>query len=114
MINKIKQKIYEIEEREQVKIIYATESGSCAWGFASPNSDYNVRFIYIRKPEFYLKLEKTKDFIEYELNDIFDNYIKENFERLNNIINNLPKIKNNNYEQLNNLFLNIINFKTLC
>mgnify|MGYP001860141024 CR=1 FL=1 len=72
MIDIIKQKICEIEEKEQVKIIYATESGSRAWGFVSPNSDYDVRFIYIRKPEFYLKLEKTKDFIEYEINDIFD------------------------------------------
>ncbi len=55
----IQEKIREIEKQEQVKIIYAVESGSRAWGFASPDSDYDVRFIYVRRPDFYLKLEKT-------------------------------------------------------
>lgn len=72
MIDKIREKISELEQKEQIKVIYAIESGSRAWGFASYNSDYDVRFIYVRNPEFYLKLEKTKDFIEYELNETFD------------------------------------------
>ena len=38
-------RLQEIEEKEQVKILYAVESGSRAWGFASPDSDYDVRFI---------------------------------------------------------------------
>ena len=44
----IKEKLLEIESRENVKIIAAIESGSRAWGFASPDSDYDVRFIYFR------------------------------------------------------------------
>lgn len=57
-------KLDEIENRENVKILLAVESGSRAWGFASPDSDYDVRFIYVRPKEDYLRLEKTKDVIE--------------------------------------------------
>ena len=63
MREKILEKLREIEKREKVKIIHAIESGSRAWGFASPDSDYDVRFIYVRDKEFYLKLEQTRDFI---------------------------------------------------
>ena len=45
----IRQKLREIEEKENVKILMAVESGSRAWGFASPDSDYDVRFIYVRR-----------------------------------------------------------------
>ena len=68
----IKAKLQEIEEKCNVKVLYAIESGSRAWGFASKDSDYDVRFIYARKTEDYLKLEKTRDVIEYELTDIYD------------------------------------------
>ena len=57
-------KLNEIENRENVKILLAVESGSRAWGFASPDSDYDVRFIYVRPREAYLRLEKTRDVIE--------------------------------------------------
>ena len=57
-------KLDEIEKRENVKILLAVESGSRAWGFASPDSDYDVRFIYVRHKEDYLRLEKTRDVIE--------------------------------------------------
>ena len=57
-------KLDEIESRENVKILLAVESGSRAWGFASPDSDYDVRFIYVRPKEDYLRLEKTRDVIE--------------------------------------------------
>lgn len=68
----ILKKLSEIEAAEDVKILYCIESGSRAWGFASPDSDYDVRFIYVRKPEFYLKLEKTSDVIEWQLDDVLD------------------------------------------
>lgn len=44
----IQQKLKEIEKTAQVKILHAVESDSRAWGFASPDSDYDVRFVYIR------------------------------------------------------------------
>ncbi len=57
-------KLAVIEKNENVRIIHAVESGSRAWGFASPDSDYDVIFIYVRPTEFYLRLEKTRDVIE--------------------------------------------------
>ena len=62
----------EIEKSENVRIIHAAESGSRAWGFAAPDADYDVRFIYVRPKEFYLKLERTRDVIEWEQNDLLD------------------------------------------
>ena len=66
------QKLKEIEQTESIRILHAVESGSRAWGFPSPDSDYDVRFIYIRPTEFYLKLEKTRDVIELPINDMLD------------------------------------------
>lgn len=54
-------KLHEIEEKENVRAILAVESGSRAWGFASPDSDYDVRFIYVRTREDYLKLDPARD-----------------------------------------------------
>ncbi len=64
MKNTILTKLDEIESRENVKILLAVESGSRAWGLASPDSDYDVRFIYIRPKEEYLRLERSRDVIE--------------------------------------------------
>lgn len=66
------EKLAEIERAENITILHAVESGSRAWGFPSPDSDYDVRFIYVRNPEFYLKLEKTRDVIELPINDMLD------------------------------------------
>ncbi len=66
------EKLREIEQKEQVTILHAVESGSRAWGFASPDSDYDVRFIYVRPAEYYLKLEKTRDVIEWQLDERLD------------------------------------------
>lgn len=68
----IKLKLKEIDKRENVKILHCIESGSRAWGFASPDSDYDVRFIYVRPKEFYLRLDKTRDVIEWQLDDTLD------------------------------------------
>ena len=68
ILNKLK----EIEEKENVKIIHCIESGSRAWGFASPDSDYDVRFIYMRPIEYYLRLDETRDVIEWQLDDTLD------------------------------------------
>lgn len=68
----IQEKLKEIEARENVRILYCIESGSRAWGFASPDSDYDVRFIYVRPKEYYLRLEKTRDVIEWQLDETLD------------------------------------------
>lgn len=70
--NIISDKISEIQQKENIIILHAIESGSRAWGFASPDSDYDVRFIYIRNKNDYLRLEKMRDVIEWEINDVYD------------------------------------------
>lgn len=72
MLEVIREKLKEIEERENIKILHCVESGSRAWGFASPDSDYDVRFIYVRPKEYYLRLDKTRDVIEWQLDDTLD------------------------------------------
>lgn len=72
MRDKILEELQKIEEVQNVKIIMAIESGSRAWGFASPDSDYDVRFIYVRKEEEYLKLEGVRDVIEWRLDETLD------------------------------------------
>ncbi len=54
----------EVEREEGVRIFYAAESGSRAWGFASPDSDYDVRFIYARPRDWYTSLTEERDVIE--------------------------------------------------
>lgn len=68
----IPEKLAEIEQRENVRILHCVESGSRAWGFASPDSDFDVRFIYVRPKDFYLRLDKTRDVIEWQLDDVLD------------------------------------------
>ena len=72
MRNMIVERLKEIEQRENIRILHAVESGSRAWGFASPDSDYDVRFIYVRPRDFYLKLEKTRDVLEFPIDDLLD------------------------------------------
>lgn len=61
-----------IEHRYKVKVLLAVESGSRAWGFESNNSDWDVRFIYVHKPEWYFKVEEQRDVIEYMHGDDVD------------------------------------------
>ena len=56
--------LHAIENQYGVKILYAVESGSRAWGFASPDSDWDVRFIYVHPSEWYLRVEPQRDVIE--------------------------------------------------
>ncbi|AJY74299.1 nucleotidyltransferase domain-containing protein [Paenibacillus beijingensis] len=61
-----------IEKEENVRILYACESGSRAWGFPSKDSDYDVRFIYIRPEEWYLSIFEKRDVIERPISDMLD------------------------------------------
>ena len=65
-------KLKEIEQRHQVRVIYACESGSRAWGFPSADSDFDVRFLYIHPTNWYLSVEKGRDVIEEPIVDELD------------------------------------------
>ncbi len=53
-----------LEQREGLRVLYACESGSRAWGFESEDSDYDVRFIYVRPLDWYLSIDDRRDVIE--------------------------------------------------
>ncbi|MDT3401388.1 nucleotidyltransferase domain-containing protein [Mucilaginibacter terrae] len=72
MKNTILQKLVELEQAENIKILYACESGSRAWGFASPDSDFDVRFIYTRHTNHYLSIADTTDVVGLPVNEVLD------------------------------------------
>ncbi|UXI69062.1 nucleotidyltransferase domain-containing protein [Tahibacter amnicola] len=53
-----------LERERNIRVLMAVESGSRAWGFASPDSDYDVRFVYAHRRDWYLRLAEPKDVIE--------------------------------------------------
>jgi predicted nucleotidyltransferase len=72
--DEIQSRLRRAESEHDVKVLLAVESGSRAWGFASPNSDYDARFIYVHQPNWYLAvdLEEKRDVIEYAIVDDLD------------------------------------------
>ena len=68
----IQEKLTKIEQTQGVRILYACESGSRAWNFASKDSDYDVRFIYVRDLAWYLSIYEGRDVIEEPILDEFD------------------------------------------
>ena len=67
---KISRRLDSVEVREGVRILLAVESGSRAWGFPSPDSDYDVRFIYVRPAAWYVSVEPGRDVIEEEVGEV--------------------------------------------
>ena len=53
----------DLERRHDVTVLFACESGSRGWGFASPDSDYDVRFVYVSRLPWYLTVEPRRDVI---------------------------------------------------
>jgi uncharacterized protein len=64
MRDRIIAELQNIEKRENVRVLYAVESGSRAWGFPSQDSDYDIRFLYVRPLSFYLSIVTGRDVIE--------------------------------------------------
>lgn len=64
MQDKIEQRLKEVEEKYGVKVLFAAEAGSRAWGYASADSDHDVHFIYMHPKEWYLGLRDMRDVIE--------------------------------------------------
>ena len=110
----IKEKLNEIEKKHNVKIIFAVDNGSNAYGIASQNSDIDLRFLYVETLESYLKLGREKDVIEiidkennieykgFSLDKFLKLLSKSNpsvLEELNSPISYLEK---NNFERITN------------
>ena len=72
MKHRILGELSRIEREHHVRVLLAVESGSRAWGFASPDSDYDVRFIYVHEPAWYLSVFEGRDVIEEMLPDLLD------------------------------------------
>ncbi len=68
----IQGELEKIERQKGVKILHAAESGSRAWGFASPDSDYDVRFVYVRPMKDYLRISECRDVVEWQLDEVLD------------------------------------------
>jgi hypothetical protein len=62
--HRILQRLSELQSAHAIRILYAVETGSRAWGFASVNSDYDVRFIYAHPRDWYLTLKERRDVLE--------------------------------------------------
>ena len=71
---RIQSRLQTIEQQEGVVILLAVESGSRAWGFPSADSDFDVRFVFCRHPDFYLSIdfEQQPDVIERPIEDSID------------------------------------------
>src|SRR3954464_6280309 len=72
MREQIEEALGAIERECGVRMLYACESGSRAWGFPSPDSDYDVRFFYLRPLSFYLSVAERKDQLDFPINDELD------------------------------------------
>lgn len=68
----IMHQLTQIEQEHSVRIPIAIESGSRAWGFASPDSDYDCRFIYVHPRDWYLSVFPGRDTIEFAPDAVFD------------------------------------------
>jgi predicted nucleotidyltransferase len=56
MKDRVIHELSRLESQHRIRVLCAVESGSRAWGFASPDSDYDVRFIYVHEPDWYLSV----------------------------------------------------------
>src|SRR5882672_8922004 len=72
IFNSVGRELRRIEQVYDVRVLYACESGSRAWGFASQDSDYDVRFLYVHSRDWYLSIEDRRDVIEEPISEGLD------------------------------------------
>lgn len=68
----IKNELLKLQAEHDVSVLWAIESGSRSWGFQSPDSDYDVRFIYVNRPDWYLSIDEKRDVIELPITEVLD------------------------------------------
>jgi predicted nucleotidyltransferase len=69
---RVRETLSNLETERGLRVLYACESGSRAWGFASRDSDYDVRFLYVHSRDWYLSVEQGRDVVELPLSDDLD------------------------------------------
>src|SRR5258708_16293983 len=69
---RVRDALAQVEAERHVRVLFACESGSRAWGFASRDSDYDVRFLYVHQRDWYLSVEDHRDVIELPISDDLD------------------------------------------
>jgi predicted nucleotidyltransferase len=69
---RIQTALTQLEAAHTIRVLYACESGSRAWGFPSPDSDYDVRFIYCHAADWYLTLDDGPDTLNFPVDDELD------------------------------------------
>jgi predicted nucleotidyltransferase len=72
MHRRIQAELLRLEQAQSIRILYAAEAGSRAWGFPSPDSDYDVRFIYCHPTAWYLGLDEQPDTLHLPITDELD------------------------------------------
>lgn len=72
VVRSIDHRLDDVQREHSVRILWAVESGSRAWGFPSPDSDYDARFLFLRPTTDYLSPWLARDVIETPLDGIYD------------------------------------------
>src|SRR5579872_572701 len=72
VIQRVRDALAQVEAERNVRVLFACESGSRAWGFASRDSDFDVRFLYVHRRDWYLSVEDRRDVIEQPIADDLD------------------------------------------
>ena len=72
LMQRVRHALAQLEAERNVRVLFACESGSRAWGFASRDSDYDVRFLYVHRRDWYLSVEDQRDVIELPIAEDLD------------------------------------------
>lgn len=74
VVQEVQNRLTTLEREHEVRVLFAVESGSRAWGFPSPDSDYDVRFVYVHRRDHYLRIDghTERDVIEQPIVDEID------------------------------------------
>lgn len=111
MKTKILEKLKNLEKEKNIEILMAIESGSRSWGFASPDSDYDIRFIYKHPIDWYLSPWEKRDTIEFmteddldgsgwDLKKVFHLLNKSNVPNLEHLYSHIFYVKNDKFLEL--------------